>query len=54
MATLKVCDKPHSVYGTCISPNKPAFSLLWFALELFACEAKDPHLAAYFRDLPET
>ena len=36
MATLKVCDKPHSVYGICISLNKLAFTLLYLLLN-FLC-----------------
>ena len=33
--TSYIWDGPHSVYGVCISLNKPSFALLWLILEFF-------------------
>ena len=44
------------VYGMCISLNKPAFTLLWLALELFPARSQGPTLLGPSRprDSPET
>ena len=48
-------DSPHSVYRMCISLNKPAFTLLWLALEFFPVQSQGPSLdMAHPRDSPKT
>ena len=44
-ATLAFWDGLHSAYGMCIS-KWTRFPLLWFTLNSFLHEAKDPHLGA--------
>lgn len=46
-SSLAIWNGLHSVYGECISLNKPTFTLLWWLSNSFLHEAKDSHLAGH-------
>ena len=46
-------EMAHTVYGVCISLNKP-FTLLWLALEFFPAWSQELTLGGSPRDSPET
>ena len=51
MAALAFWDRLHSAYGKCLSLSKPAFSLLWLALEFFPAWSPGPSLGGPFQGL---